>query len=79
MIPILAAVICVYLMLNLSLETWLRFAIWMALGFVVYAVYGYRRSRVGDRGEDRRGHQGLASAAAGRAPDPVRGRGLCRR
>ncbi|GAB2588036.1 APC family permease [Kribbella endophytica] len=46
-VPILAAVICVYLMLNLSLETWLRFAIWMALGFIVYAVYGYRRSRVG--------------------------------
>ena len=25
-IPILAALICIYLMLNLSLETWLRFA-----------------------------------------------------
>jgi APA family basic amino acid/polyamine antiporter len=46
-IPILAAVICVYLMLNLSLETWLRFAIWMVLGFVIYAFYGYKRSRVG--------------------------------
>jgi APA family basic amino acid/polyamine antiporter len=46
-IPILAALICIYLMLNLSLETWLRFAIWMVLGFVVYALYGYRRSRVG--------------------------------
>jgi APA family basic amino acid/polyamine antiporter len=46
-VPILAALICVYLMLNLSLETWLRFAVWMALGFAVYAVYGYRRSRVG--------------------------------
>jgi basic amino acid/polyamine antiporter, APA family len=46
-IPILAALICVYLMLNLSIETWLRFAIWMALGFIVYFLYGYRRSRVG--------------------------------
>ncbi|TDD46403.1 amino acid permease [Kribbella antibiotica] len=46
-IPIVAAVICFYLMLNLSLETWLRFGIWMALGFAIYAVYGYRRSRVG--------------------------------
>jgi len=46
-IPILAALICFYLMLNLSLETWLRFAIWMVLGFVVYAAYGYRKSRVG--------------------------------
>jgi APA family basic amino acid/polyamine antiporter len=47
-IPIVAALICVYLMLNLSLETWLRFAIWMVLGFIVYAFYGYRRSRVGE-------------------------------
>jgi APA family basic amino acid/polyamine antiporter len=47
-VPILAALICVYLMLNLSLETWLRFVIWMVLGFVVYALYGYRRSRVGE-------------------------------
>jgi APA family basic amino acid/polyamine antiporter len=47
-VPILSALICVYLMLNLSLETWLRFAIWMVLGFVVYALYGYRRSRVGE-------------------------------
>jgi len=46
-IPILAALICIYLMLNLSLETWLRFAIWMVLGFVIYALYGYRKSRVG--------------------------------
>lgn len=46
-LPILSAVICVYLMLNLSIETWLRFAVWMAIGFVVYFLYGYKRSRVG--------------------------------
>jgi APA family basic amino acid/polyamine antiporter len=47
-VPILAAVICVYLMLNLSLETWIRFLVWMVLGFAVYALYGYRKSRVGE-------------------------------
>jgi APA family basic amino acid/polyamine antiporter len=47
-VPILSALICFYLMLNLSLETWLRFAVWMVLGFVVYALYGYRHSRVGE-------------------------------
>jgi basic amino acid/polyamine antiporter, APA family len=46
-LPILSAAICVYLALNLSIETWLRFAVWMAIGFVVYGLYGYRRSRVG--------------------------------
>ena len=49
-LPILAAVVCVYLAMNLSLETWLRFVVWMVLGFVIYFAYGYRHSRVG-RGE----------------------------
>ena len=44
---ILAALICVYLMLNLSIETWIRFLVWMVIGFVIYALYGYRKSRVG--------------------------------
>jgi len=45
-IPILSALICFYLTLNLSLETWFRFLVWMALGFLIYGVYGYRRSRL---------------------------------
>ena len=46
-LPIIAALICVYLALNLSIETWLRFLVWMVLGFAIYFVYGYRHSRVG--------------------------------
>jgi len=42
----LAVLICLYLMLNLTGETWLRFLIWMALGFVVYFLYGARHSRL---------------------------------
>ncbi len=45
-VPIASALICLYLTLNLSLETWFRFLIWMALGFAIYAFYGYRRSRL---------------------------------
>jgi APA family basic amino acid/polyamine antiporter len=37
---------CVYLMANLSIETWLRFLVWLALGLLFYGVYGYRHSRL---------------------------------
>ncbi|WP_433240603.1 amino acid permease [Streptosporangium sp. CA-135522] len=46
LVPILSVLACLYLMLNLPVETWLRFAIWMVIGIVVYATYGYRHSRV---------------------------------
>ncbi|TSD97351.1 amino acid permease [Skermania sp. ID1734] len=44
LVPILSVLACLWLMLNLSVETWLRFIIWMAVGFVVYFAYGYRHS-----------------------------------
>jgi APA family basic amino acid/polyamine antiporter len=48
-VPVVAALACLYLMLNLSIETWVRFLVWLALGLVFYAAYGYRHSRVGAR------------------------------
>lgn len=48
-LPIVSALICFYLMLNLSLETWLRFLVWMVIGFALYFVYGYRSSRLTGR------------------------------
>ena len=45
----LSVLLCVYLMLNLIGETWLRFGIWMAIGIVVYFAYSRGHSRVGRR------------------------------
>ena len=45
-LPWISAAVCLYLALTLSLETWLRFLAWMALGFIIYAFYGYKRSRL---------------------------------
>jgi basic amino acid/polyamine antiporter, APA family len=49
LVPVLAVLACVWLMLNLSVETWLRFVIWMAIGIVVYFAYGRRHSVLGQR------------------------------
>ncbi|MFI1721077.1 amino acid permease [Streptomyces sp. NPDC020489] len=49
-LPILSVLASLWLMINLPAETWLRFAVWMVLGFVVYFLYGRSHSRLG-RGE----------------------------
>jgi APA family basic amino acid/polyamine antiporter len=46
LVPILAVLASLWLMLNLPAATWERFAIWMAIGLVLYFVYGRRRSRL---------------------------------
>ena len=46
LLPVLAIVACVWLMLNLTGLTWIRFLIWMAIGVVVYFLYGRRHSLI---------------------------------
>ncbi|MEV0460453.1 amino acid permease [Catellatospora methionotrophica] len=45
LVPILAALASLWLMLNLPVDTWVRFAVWMLIGFVIYFVYSYHHSR----------------------------------
>ena len=44
--PIIGAGLCVYLMLDLPIDTWIRFVVWLALGLVIYFLYGRRHSRL---------------------------------
>ncbi|KUH89302.1 MULTISPECIES: amino acid permease [unclassified Mycobacterium] len=48
-LPIASIVACVWLMLNLTALTWIRFLVWMAIGVVLYFVYGRRHSVLGRR------------------------------
>ncbi|MCV7193227.1 amino acid permease [Mycolicibacterium brumae] len=45
-LPIASIIACLWLMLNLTAVTWIRFIIWMVLGVVVYLLYGRRHSRL---------------------------------
>src|SRR5206468_10800992 len=44
--PILGIAACVSLMLGLPWITWIRFALWLVVGMLVYFSYGFRRSRL---------------------------------
>jgi APA family basic amino acid/polyamine antiporter len=44
--PVLAALSCVALMAGLPSANWWRFAIWLAVGLVIYLLYGAKRSRL---------------------------------
>jgi APA family basic amino acid/polyamine antiporter len=48
-LPIAAIVACVWLMLNLTGLTGIRFLIWMAVGVVIYFAYSRRHSVLASR------------------------------
>jgi basic amino acid/polyamine antiporter, APA family len=44
LVPALGAIICLAQMLGLPGETWLRLVSWLAIGFVIYFMYGHRNA-----------------------------------
>ncbi len=66
-LPIAGILCCMLLMISLPVMTWIRFFIWMAIGMVIYFLYGYRNN-------NRRVTAEMATAAAekthtGEGPD----------
>jgi basic amino acid/polyamine antiporter, APA family len=49
LLPITSAVLCVGLMSNLALETWLRFLVWLVIGLAIYWFYGRSHSHLEQR------------------------------
>ena len=45
-VPVGGVLICSWLMFNLPADTWLRLAVWMALGLAIYFLYGRKHSRL---------------------------------
>lgn len=45
-IPILGIIVCVGMMVSLPGETWIRLFVWMAIGVLVYFIYGSKKSHL---------------------------------
>ncbi|WP_084517965.1 amino acid permease [Microtetraspora niveoalba] len=67
-LPILSVLACLYLMLNLPVETWLRFVVWMIAGIVLYFAYGARHSRARLTGDPSDGERGPGDGRRQGAP-----------
>ena len=46
LIPVLGLVSCCYLMTGIGTAAWKWFFIWFAIGLVIYAIYGYKKSKL---------------------------------
>jgi len=45
-VPLMGILVCLYLMYSLPTESWIRLFIWMALGVIIYFMYGKKHSKV---------------------------------
>lgn len=46
LVPILGVIICVLMMVSLPLDTWIRLAVWMIIGLVIYFAYSKKHSLI---------------------------------
>lgn len=54
LVPILGIATCLFMMVFLPADTWIRLLLWMLIGLDIYLVYGAKNSHLGD-GTDNRG------------------------
>ena len=47
-VPLLGIATCLFMMVFLPLDTWLRLLIWLAIGFVIYFGYSRKHSKLGN-------------------------------
>jgi Amino acid transporters len=48
-LPIISAGLCIWMLLQLPLDTWIVSGIWFAIGVVIYVTYGVRHSQLNQK------------------------------
>ena len=57
-VPVLGIITCLFMMVFLPMDTWIRLLVWMLIGLDIYLVYGAKHSHLGD-GTDADGRSGM--------------------
>jgi basic amino acid/polyamine antiporter, APA family len=55
LVPILGIATCLFMMVFLPMDTWIRLLVWMLIGLDIYLVYGAKNSHLGDGTNNRKG------------------------
>jgi APA family basic amino acid/polyamine antiporter len=55
LVPILGIGTCLFMMVFLPMDTWIRLLVWMLIGMDIYLVYGARHSHLGNGTDNRKG------------------------
>lgn len=55
LVPILGIFVCLFMMVFLPMDTWIRLLVWMLIGMDIYLVYGAKNSHLGNGTSNRKG------------------------
>ena len=55
LVPILGIGTCLFMMVFLPMDTWIRLIVWMLIGLDIYLVYGAKHSHLGNGTDNRKG------------------------
>ena len=55
LVPILGIFVCLFMMVFLPMDTWIRLLVWMLIGLDIYLVYGAKNSHLGNGTNNRKG------------------------
>jgi APA family basic amino acid/polyamine antiporter len=55
LVPILGIAVCLFMMVFLPMDTWIRLIVWMLIGMDIYLVYGAKHSNLGNGTTNRKG------------------------
>ena len=54
-VPLMGIITCLFMMVFLPFDTWIRLLVWMLIGLHIYMSYGIKKSKLGEQSFFRRG------------------------